>query len=88
MSVFDDFNGLGQSEPRCGDPTCYRGRVGGWNYQYKDGPCHPKDRDCAWPVDNTGDYLPPRPHFTDTPATPIVDAGKEALAWLRQQKES
>ncbi len=60
----------------CGDPTCYRGAIGDWNYQYKDGPC--KAQDCAWP-----EGLPARPHFTDTPATPIVDAGKAALKDIR-----
>ena len=29
--------------------------------------------------------LPTRPHYTDNPATPIVDAGKEALAWLKKR---
>lgn len=77
MSTFSDFNGLGKTEPICGDSSCYRGRVGGWNYQFKDGPCGAAD--CKWPVDDTGDYRPRRPHFTDTPAAPIVDAGNAAL---------
>jgi hypothetical protein len=77
MSVFDDFNALGCTEPRCGDRDCYRGRIGGWNYQFKDGPCNAPG--CQWPAGLTA-----RHHFTDTPATPIVDAGKEALAaWRR-----
>jgi len=90
VTVFDDFNSLGRTEPICGDPTCYRGRIGGWNYQFKDGPCNAAD--CRWPRTHAdrsvAHYLAPRPHFTDTPAEPIVDAGKEALAWLRQQKKS
>lgn len=35
------------SEAICRDPTCYRGRIGGWNYQFKDGPCQSKE--CKWP---------------------------------------
>lgn len=60
------------TDPICGDPTCYRGRIAGWNYQFRDGPCQAAD--CKWPPN-----IRPRPHFTDTPATPIVDAGKLAL---------
>ena len=57
----------------CGDITCYRGTYGlGQGYQFKDGPCDAVD--CQWPKD-----LPRRPHFTDTPTPPIVDAGAKAL---------
>jgi hypothetical protein len=48
------------SDGPCGDVTCYRGKIGGWNYQYKDGPC--ESATCQWPKD-----LLPRPHFTDYP---------------------
>ena len=61
----------------CGDPTCYRGAEGsggpGGAMVYKDGPCQAAD--CQWPKD-----LKPRPHYTDNPTPPIVDAGKVALA--------
>ncbi len=32
--------------------------------------------------------LPAKPHFTDNPTPPIVDAGKEARAWLQSKKAS
>ena len=60
------------AEAICGDYACYRGRTGGWNYQYKDGPCQSKD--CRWPKE-----AGTRPHFTDNPSQPVRDAGKEAL---------
>jgi len=75
MSVWGD-----DSEAICGDPTCYRGRIGGWNYQFKDGPCASKD--CKWPPE-----VKARPHFTDTPSKPIVDAGKEALCQANRQRK-
>jgi len=61
----------------CRDPTCYRGGIGDWNYQFKDGPCGATG--CMWPPG-----LAARPHFTDTPSPPVVDAGKAALAWRRR----
>lgn len=103
------------TDPICGDPACYRGRIAGWNYQFKDGPCNRSQ--CEWPWQYMADdpgygvdgalkvwvtctpdvaavammsgvrtrRYPARPHFTDTPATPIVDAGKAALAELRRK---
>jgi hypothetical protein len=62
----------------CPVPTCRAGTVGGWNYQFKDGPCSAPD--CQWPKD-----LLTRPHFTETPASPVRDAGKEALEWLKSR---
>lgn len=79
MSVFDDFNGLGPHGAECAVASCPAGKIGGWNYQFKDGPCAADG--CGWPVG-----VRTRPHFTDTPARPIVDAGKEALVWLKGKK--
>ena len=53
----------------CGDNTCYRGTIDRWGVQYKDGPCGAAN--CRWPSG-----IEPRPHYTDTPSSPIVDAGK------------
>jgi hypothetical protein len=64
----------------CGDPTCHRGSMGRWNYHWVDGPCGAAD--CKWPKD-----LPRRPHFTDTPTEPIVDAGAVALAEKNKKKD-
>ena len=62
----------------CGDKTCYRGTYGlGQGYLFKDGPCDAAD--CQWPKD-----APTRPHFTDNPTPPIVDAGAMALLEKRR----
>ncbi len=59
----------------CGDPTCYRGAEGwsggGGAIVYKDGPCQAAT--CHWPLGLTA-----KPHYTDNPTPPIVDAGKVA----------
>ncbi len=69
-------NWYSDSIHKCGDEACYRGKVADWGYQFKDGPCNAAN--CKWPKD-----LPPRPHFTDTPSKPIVDAGALALSQKR-----
>ena len=63
-------------DPVCPFPGCYRGAVGSQDYQFKDGPC--ERTDCQWEG-------PTRPHFTDTPSTPIVDAGAQALNEKKQK---
>ena len=64
----------------CGDPYCHYGAEGsgfsGGAGRYKDGPCN--SIACEWPLDYKG---PPQPQ----PASPIVDAGKEALSELRKK---
>lgn len=60
----------------CRDPTCYRGTTDRNGYGYKDGPCWAAD--CHWEGET-------RPHFTDTPSAPIVDAGKEALRIMKSR---
>ena len=59
----------------CGDPYCYRGAKGsgfaGGAGRFKDGPCN--SMACGWPLGYVSPYKQP------IPATPIVDAGKEAL---------
>ncbi len=58
----------------CGDPYCYRGAQGsgfaGGAGRFSDGPCNAVA--CEWPLDYKG---PPQP----IQASPIVDAGKQAL---------
>ena len=57
---------------RCNDQDCYRGTVSRDGYQFIDGPC--QSSDCQWP-----NHLSRRKHFADTPSTPIVDGGAEAI---------
>jgi hypothetical protein len=63
----------------CGDPYCSRGAsgsgfAGGAGY-YRDGPCNSVA--CEWPIGYVS------PHKQPIPAKPIVDAGKEALVWVK-----
>lgn len=44
-----DGDVMPRTDTLCGDKTCYRGTVGGWGYQFKDGPCDAPD--CQWPKD-------------------------------------
>jgi len=67
----------------CGDPYCYRGAYGnggpGGAMTFKDGPCNSPI--CQWPADK-----PTRPHYTDNPTKPIVDAGAKARDELAAQE--
>ena len=63
-------------DPICSIDSCPAGQVGGWGYQYRDGPC--RAQPCGWPAGR-----PTRDHFTNHPAPPVVDAGKEALLRAR-----
>ncbi len=60
-----------------------------WQYHDLDDEWITTDKDLAAVAQMSGypiRRLPAKPHFTDTPTPPIVDAGKAALAWLQSKK--
>ena len=59
----------------CAHPDCDRGAIGGWGWQFKDGPCEAQP--CLWPED-----LPPRPHFSDNPTRLVYKGdGRWVFEW-------
>jgi hypothetical protein len=63
------------SHSPCPAEGCYRGAIGAWNWQFKDGPCDAAD--CQWPKD-----VQTRQHFSDNPSRIVYKGhGQWVFEW-------